>query len=717
MGRADKTKAGQLKELLKELFQMNEPDLDFGLYRIMHQRSKELEHFFDHVLVQEAQRVLSRVASPTPAGATLGAAESSAPYGDGWLQTAAGLEEATYDHLHTFFRRYYQGGDFLPLRRYQAGTYSIPYAGEEVKLHWANADQFYIKSSEHIDVYEFHLADGAHVRFELSLAPATVGNQKAAKSVELRYAIAAGDPFREVKGAGGREGLVVRFEHKPMDRKTKQRDLNRNAAMALGGAEGLSRWKAGLLQLAPTEADPERTLFERHLQRFTSRHAFDYFIHKDLGRFLRREIDYYIKNEVLNLDDFLRPTDGMSSVLVGRAVKAIGHKVIDFLAQLEDFQKKLWLKQKIVVESQYLIPLAMLDAELCGRVVENAKQRAQWEAFFGVKAESTASGDWVEQRPQLLVDTGLFSNSERDELLSLLAQIDEQCVGTLVQADNFAALQLFQAKYGAAVKSVYIDPPYNTRNDGFIYKDSFRHSSWLSLMSDRLELARSLMRDDGSIFVSIDDNELAHLLMLLGRVFGEENIEEVVAWRRRHNQPNDRSKMISKVAEFLVSYSRSSDALKAAGTFYGLPLSEARQAAYSNPDGDGRGPWDSKPWKAAAGQGGSRYKITLPTGDVMEETWLGSEATYEQLNAEDLIYFPSGGSGSPRKKFFLRDRMKEGQCAHNFWGHKNFGSNQEASAELEAQFGRKKVFDNPKPRRLIESVVRLSTSGADVLLD
>ncbi len=321
-----------------------------------------------------------------------------------------------------------------------------------------------------------------------------------------------------------------------------------------------------------------------------------------------------------------------------------------------------------------------------------------------------------------------------------------------IEGENLEALKILQKSYYGKIKAICIDPPYNTGSDSFIYpdkfsetkeeyykrigqkdeggkmlkEDSFRpnkkengqfHSNWLSMMLPRLYLAKNLLKDDGVIFIHIDDHELANLKLLMDEIFGEENKEAIITWRRRHNQPNDKSKMISKVAEYILVYAKNSEILKSKGTFYGIPLSPNRQGSYTNPDNDPSGPWDSKPWKAGSGQSGSKYKITTPTGKILEGEWMGAESTYRQLLSEGKIYFPSGGDGWPRKKIYLRERLQEGQSAHNFWGHQDFGSNQEGSAELVEIFNGKNVFDNPKPTRLLKALIKISTSKEDIVLD
>lgn len=350
-----------------------------------------------------------------------------------------------------------------------------------------------------------------------------------------------------------------------------------------------------------------------------------------------------------------------------------------------------------------------------------------------------------------------YKNLQATTTATLLPKIEESiewddAENIFIEGENLEVLKVLQKSYYGKVKVICIDPPYNTGSDSFIYPDRYQgskeeylrkvgekdedgymmkeglfrpnkkengqfHSNWLSMMLPRLFLAKNLLRDDGVIFIHIDDNELANLKLLMDEIFGEENREAIVTWRRRHNQPNDKSKMISKVAEYILVYAKNSEILKSRGAFYGLPLSDNRQEDYTNPDNDPRGAWSSKPWKAGSGQSGSRYTIKTPTGKIYDEEWMGAESTFNELLADGKIIFPSSGDGFPRKKFYLSDRMDEGQCAHNFWNHKEFGSNQEASAELAEIFNGKNVFDNPKPIRLLKSMLKIASSKNDIILD
>ncbi len=297
-------------------------------------------------------------------------------------------------------------------------------------------------------------------------------------------------------------------------------------------------------------------------------------------------------------------------------------------------------------------------------------------------------------------------------MLSEISDLDAQCDGVLIHSENFQALGLMQEKYKEQIKCIYIDPPYNTGGDGFSYKDSYQHSSWLSLISDRIELSRLMMKNDATFFSSIDHNELSTLKFLLENIFEPRNFEGLISWRRRHNQPNDKTKMIGMVSEYILSYAKSSDVFKKSGVGK-LDLT----GNFSNPDSDPLGDWASKPWKAGSDQNGSKYQIKTPAGNILNEEWMGDESTYNYLMSIGKIFFPKNGQGSPRKKYYKYEREEEGQSATNWWSHDQFGHNQGANDLLTSLFGYKNAFSNSKPIELLRSIFLIGNCKKQNILD
>ena len=316
-----------------------------------------------------------------------------------------------------------------------------------------------------------------------------------------------------------------------------------------------------------------------------------------------------------------------------------------------------------------------------------------------------------------------------------------------IEGDNLEVLKVLQKQYHNAIKMIYIDPPYNTGKD-FVYPDNFKeglqnylefskqvdegnkkistntetagryHSNWLNMMYPRLKLARNLLTDDGVIFISIDENELPNIMRVADEIFGENNFESIINWRRRSNQPNDDGKMLATVSEYIIVYARNSGVLKRNDTFGRMPLSTERLSAYTNPDNDSRGDWSTTPWFASRGQGGSDYEITTPTGVRYDGTWLGTKDTFDKLVADDRIIFTDSGNGKPRKKIFAAERIAKGQSAINFWVGKQFGDNLTATGEIKALFpDYQRIFDYPKPVDMIKNLARIGVPGDGIILD
>jgi adenine-specific DNA-methyltransferase len=567
----------KLKTLLKELFQLDQPDLDFGLYRIMHAKSAEVTQFLDRDLLPQVKEAfgLYRTADKAEIEKELAKAieqltafevdpETTQKVKDLRARLASdavdigALENEVYDHLFSFFRRYYSEGDFLAKRVYKPGVYAIPYEGEEVTLHWANKDQYYIKTSEYLRDYAFRLRpedvkNSMRVHFRLvEAAEGEHGDTRAAEGKDRVFILAApGESGRdfvvEEDGEQGKE-LVIRFEYRqatltdwPDDaregksRPPAQKDLIALAAQrALAVADAsLAPWIAELgkphILSSGEKADYAR--LEAHLRRYTARNTFDYFIHKDLGGFLRRELDFYIKNEVMHLDDVEnesapRVEQYLSKIKV---IRRIAGKIIDFLAQLEDFQKRLWLKKKFVVETRWCIRVSCIPEAFYSEIAGNDAQREEWVKLFAIdeiKGDLMAPGysvpltaEFLKAHPTLVVDTRNFPADFTARLLEEIGDVDEQSDGVLFHSENFQALALMQARYRERVKCIYIDPPYNAKTSEILYKNTYKHASWLSLLNDRASMTPPLRSGDSVFICAIDENEQERLGLLLGTVF------------------------------------------------------------------------------------------------------------------------------------------------------------------------------------------------------
>jgi adenine-specific DNA-methyltransferase len=569
----------KLKTLLRELFQLDSADLDFGIYRIMNSKRSEIERFLDNDLLPQIKEAFSQYKSSDSVQLKTDLDKLVQQLKDAGvdpelspkvkelrekLSTAvdlSALENQVFSDLFNFFRRYYNEGDFLSLRRYKEGVYAIPYEGEEVKFYWANHDQYYIKTSEYLRDYAFRLADGRRVHFRLAAADTEKDNNKAANGNGRRFILVQGDTIAEENGE-----LVIRFEFRPDPEKRRQDALNAQATKAVFEAPATAAWLFALAALDPSETDPNRTVLAKHLKDYTARNTFDYFIHKDVGPFLRRELDFFIKNEVMHLDDIEngsvpRVEEYLSKIKV---LRTIAHKVIDFISQIENFQKKLWLKKKFVVESYYCITLDHVPQELYSEIAANEAQIREWVHLFAIdeiqgdlvnpKYSTPLTTEFLVAHQNLIVDTRFFDPGFKYRLLASIGDLDATIDGLLVHSDNFQALHLLAAYLKRRVKCVYIDPPYNTASSSIPYKNDYKHSSFAAMMFDRIEQLHRTLTGDGAIFVSIDKTERSVVQYILDEVFGVGNRVEELIWAMNTN--NSQAPNYSTNHEYVLVYAK-----------------------------------------------------------------------------------------------------------------------------------------------------------------
>ena len=628
-------KYNKLVSKLRELFQLDQPDLDFGIYRVMHLKREAVERYLDPAAPDGLRAAVESVFESTSAESAAGALEKArakaveafgpdaigadgaltpvfadTPVGKAYteaLATAAAVrgaadgERDVYDLLLDFFSRYYEGGDFVSLRRItretgsRALSYAIPYGGEEVKLHWANADQYYIKTSENFSTYDFDLSQAKEIRamdemariangipppgcpmpVHLKIVAAEEGVHGNAKPDEERYFSIDWDaPFDIPEHPNGE--LTVFFHHeadpdKPGNAKNWQKQLLKKAKeRVLECLESFTgdikseypdhpshAYLAMFKTKCPTDGNPDRVLLDRYLEQYAARNTEDYFIHKDLGGFFRRELEFYVKNEILNVSDLARQSDetllSVSDAQLRRArafYRVARHIVDDFLAPLENFQKQLWLKKKFVVQCDWCITMDQVPEELRAEVLANEAQQAEWKRLnidTNPKANSLTALD------ARMVDTQFFPEGFKAKLLASIPDLDAQCDGVIVRSENFQALRLMLERYKGQIKCIYIDPPYNTGNDDFLYKDGYKDSSWLSMMVERVALARNYLCSPGFFFASIDDNEIVNLRILMKSYFSNSDFEaQIVIQSNKRGQTYQK---IAKTHEYLLAHS------------------------------------------------------------------------------------------------------------------------------------------------------------------
>ena len=747
-------------------------------------------------------------------------------------------EDSVYYHLYRFFSRYYDNGDFVSMRYHTRETegmarpYAIPYGGEEVMLHWANSDQYYIKTSENFNNFSFDLTKATVFdkmgREEKILAgipdtPLMVhfkvvdadegehGNIKADPNKKREFFLAAENPVQ----LDSNGELEIHFEFRQVEDSDKITPEDEALVKEAYGAKNkgdfpllaitakiiaachdlnqkllnekspcsLDYYMTVMQYPCPTDAVKNRILLSKYLYQYTARNTSDYFIHKNLRGFLRREMDFYIKNEIMNLDD-IENSDAAAVenyLVLLKVFRRIAGKLIDFLGQLEEFQKKLWLKKKFVVQCDCCITLDRVPKTFYPEILRNRRQWEEWKAlglFDPIDLDDISPADTVactvkftfndfdylllvtgkelkitklpskdfsgakddgyvhlkmpmdvdirKDFPHLMVDTKFFSEDFKARLFASIPDFDEQCDGVLIHSENFQALNLLRERYKEQIKTLFSDPPYNTGENDFSYKDGYMHSSWMTMMHDRLKLQQILMNENSCIFHTIDEKEYLRLNSLCNLIFNEKNRIEEIIWRKKSGggQQDD---FIVKEHDYIPMYAKDKSRFallekKASKKDTGYTLFDDEKKQYFKKTKLAK-------WGSAAlreDRPTMYFPIVAPDGsecfpvapDGRPGRWRKGKTKVDILLAEHDIHWEKNSNDEwiPYEKEYKPMGGEENTLKERsiFW---DIAENADGANELTAMWGVKDIFKNPKPSDLIFNLLLITTQFKEYVLD
>ena len=761
----------KLKTKLRELFELDKADLDFGIYRILRQRHSEITEFLDKHLEKTVREALAshgalqqfvveqELIEAEKAAKSLGVEpEQSALVMELRDKLAKGADadataDEVYSHLLTFFSRYYQSGDFLGLHRstvHGREKYMIPYNGEEVKLVWANMDQYYIKSSELLRDYTFRirkadiatgelnlndLPDESVVRFKLVEGDTEKDNRKPDGKTTRAFALDEDKPFEEDGNT-----LTIRFRYREHTSERNLQDkLNADTEKTL--ADSLpANWKAILFAADPTHQPKDkkdtRSVVQKHLRGYTAKFSFDYFIHKDLGGFLRRELDFYVKNEVMHLDDIEDVTAPKAEEYLSkiRAIRRCAMPVIQMIAQLEDFQKKLWLKKKFVVETRYCITLDRVPEALYQEICGCEPQWEEWEKLVALsELKPKRTPEFLKAHPYLMIDTRHFPREFTLKLLASIENLDASLDGVCFHSDNFQALQLMQERYREQVNCIYIDPPYNTSENAFVYKNQYKHSSWASMIFDRIHRSHSLLCESGTINVAIDDTETAILREVLEVVYGADNYLSTISIEVNPAGQNIRPNVPARSHDYCHIYAKDSNLAK----LELRELTDDEKAQFKLSDRKGYYLWDNLRRRGGNSRpvdrprqwfplyaSFSQNKVSAEPFDGSEEFWpidpkgekriwrVNKAGAEREIKAGEIGVLEKGG----RIEIVKKTRMPIGKKPKTHWNDSRYSATTHGTKLLIDILGAAQ-FSYPKSLWLVEDSIQFWSNSSGLILD
>ncbi|MCS7231604.1 MAG: site-specific DNA-methyltransferase [Elusimicrobiota bacterium] len=577
----------KFQNLLENIFQFEASDLDFGIYRILNYKRVQIQKFIKEDLLEKVEEAFSKHKDErlininqkfeeikekiiqnfgkdafTPLG-DIKEEFKNTPLGKNFYDIKLQKEEVekideiklqVFNDLYNFFSRYYEEGDFIPQYRYsiKGHKYAIPYNGEEVTLYWVNKDQYYIKTGILFRDYTFK-ADDYRIVFRTVEAKEELGSNKATRE---RFFVLDEENMVEIDDKS--RNIVIRFQYRELKEEeikkyqveggsntSKQEKINQ-----VTYDEVISEIKDIYIKGALSKViKNDNPLLLYHLNRFTAKNTKDYFIHKNLKKFLSEQLDYFIKSEVLSIETLEQERFLDKHITRAKVVKEIGEAIIDFLSQIEDFQKRLWEKKKFVIQTHYVITLDKIKdyageeflREILPEILDNKDQLKEWEelGFGKIEGEKDIFVDEnliSKEYKKLPIDTRYFSQEFKEKLIEKLTEnydLDDLLDGILIKSENWQALNLLLNKYKEKVQTIYIDPPFNKEQDAdYLYNVKYKNSTWASMLENRLRLARDLLNDRGSIFVRCDYNGNWIVRPLMNEIFGEDNFRNEIVVRR-----------------------------------------------------------------------------------------------------------------------------------------------------------------------------------------
>ena len=607
------------------------------------------------------------------------------------LKQYRSFREELFDKLYSFFNRYFteSGSIYFNSTPFHNNVYEKVYTDDkDVILFWKTQMLYYVKTDR---IFKSMPIEFDNYKFYFDAT--TIENKKANEKRSLIY---------ELKEVKEDKTIVFNVYYSEQGRVTKTDDI--------------------LKDLKKKHINIDEETLERAFRIFEKQSEVDFFINKNAKAFLQEQFKLW------SYQYFWEGAKEWTADRVNQLqiLKDIAFKIIDFISQFEDELVKIWNKPKFVKNSNYVITLDRINnIELIEKILKHQninEQIKEWQEL-GIldekfKIEDVFETDLMGKRlsekyKHLPIDTKYFKDLEF-EILSLFDDLDNALDGWLIKSENYQALNTILPKFKEKVQTIYIDPPYNTGSDGFIYNDKFQHSSWLTMMENRLKLARELMKNDGAIFVSIDDQEQSKLASLLIEIFGDENFVINFIWQKKYSPAND-AKWFSDNHDYIIVFAKNKEAFRPNL----LPRTNEMDKRYFNPDNDPRGPWKPGGFSVKTYTKEYDYPIETPSGKIVYppkgSCWQTSKENYLKKLKDNRIWFGPNNDSKPQIKQFLSE-VQSGIVCKSIWTYDEVGHNQLSRMEIVKLFG-DFSFPTPKPISLLKRVAIISSKKDSIVLD
>ncbi|MDZ4712640.1 MAG: site-specific DNA-methyltransferase [bacterium] len=820
----------QLKFFLKEMFQFNANDLDFGIYRIYNLKRKEIENFIDgkdeqclEPIINKTLELVSNIEKQVELtslttylkkfnqeslanepSVNFTAIQTLIDFSKDDIEKdnlSAALTASTkefnitdeikdkiYNHILGYFEMYYSNGDFGYNNRSRS-LYKVPYEadydGNDTMFHWKHKGSLYIKTGNSFNAIKFklkHLDKEFELRLETnedSTGEETARNNN--KDTKLKhykfnrfeekdgvtrivfnlsdssttkaklfeglfkdvfkskeklenYLFADGKPvyndltddYDKVQDGSVKGIVALRVNRKTLLNKINK-NFERGSKIEIVSENGQEHFSDKTLE----------TIYniDQKLNSFYIGNDSDYFIHENLQEFLTQEKERYIKNHILS--DLKSILDGKldnTTLIIAKAFESVSSRIIDFLSSIEEFQKKLFTMKKKVVESEYCLTIDNIDEKFYEEILDNKAQLAEWEKLFSLKVKTLAD---MKGQPTLVLDTKFFkqidgSNPFKDKILAEIENLDERTNGVLVNSENYQALNLIEERYNGKINCNYIDPPYNTGASEILYKNHFRHSSWLTIMHQNLLKSKSLLHKDGLINCAIDDFEVQNLGQLMNEIFGIENrLGYLIIEIKPSGRTND--EFLATSHEYILTYAKKKENVN----INFIELTETKKAEYKYSDDISAYKWrdflrtggystprerpnsfypiylNPETEDVSLELGNGFVKIEPIDSDGKQRVWRKTRPSFlKHLKVGDIKIEKTNGDYKVR----IKDRIKVGSRPKSVWVGAQYDASSHGTKLLKKLFG-KSPFSFSKSLYAVIETINLSTDSQSLILD
>ncbi|GAA9671717.1 hypothetical protein HpVH120_00280 [Helicobacter pylori] len=594
------------------------------------------------------------------------------------------LKEELFDKLYSFFKRYLSanGGIYFndtPLydSLYTKSDYEKCSLKKDTALFYKTKDLYYVKSETIYKDFCFEL-ENIIFNFDTSSLESKKNNEK----------------------------IDLVFNLKDTD--TKTNTLNFSVTLSSKGNQ--TKISEILKECSNQGVKLDEEVLKKAFVKFKKQGSMDYFIHKNALGFLKEQLDLYLF-EYLFKEMTAFDAKRLNEINI---IKEVALEVVSLVSEFENELCKIWNKPRFVLNSHFIVSLDQLKAKNydLNKITNHKNYPKQVKEWQDLNLKTT---DNLLENEFLPLDTIYFKDLE-EEIKNLFSE--DEINGTLIKSENYQALNSLKNRYKETIDCIYIDPPYNTQNNEFMYADNFKRSSWLAMMSNRLELAHRLLNDKGVMFVSIDDNEQAYCKALMDEVFngGGDNFDAVI-WRKIEENASSGGTMkithtIRKDHEYILIYYKNKADFRT-NKFLELPNFDND---YKNLDNDPRGEFKAGSISMKGTINSKNYySVTTPGGRVVTRVWRIDKDEFNKLHEDNRIYYGKDGNGIPQIKIFLQE-MREVTPKSIF---ENLGSLYDAKEyELGTMFDKETINGmTPKPEALISRILEISTKENDLVLD